>query len=409
MLPNDLPHKPKKVLLLYSGGLDTSCMLKWIPEHYDGAEIATLTLDLGQGEDLQFAIDKALELGAVDAINIDATERFANEFLAPAVCANAKYQGKYPLATALARPLIAELAVETAHQVGADTIAHGCTGKGNDQVRFEVSIRALDPNLHVIAPIREWNMTRSMELKYAQENGIPLPEETNISYSIDANLWGRSIECGVLEDPSHEPPLDVYSMTTPAEKAPDEPEYVEISFESGNPIALNGEELKFIDLIEKLNAIAGGHGVGFIDMIEDRVIGLKSREIYEAPAAICLITAHSELEGFCSTIHQNEFKTQIDQKWGELVYKGLWHDPLRENLQAFINSSNKHVTGSVKLKLYKGIAKVVGRESELGLYDKNMISYEQQHTFNQSDAVGFISLWGLPTRSAQIQAKKAKT
>lgn len=401
-------HSPKRVLLLYSGGLDTSCMLKWIPQHYDGAEVVTLTLDLGQGEDLQFAQDKALQLGAADAIIVDATEKFAEEFLTPAVCANGLYQGQYPLATALARPLIAEVAVETAQQVGADTIAHGCTGKGNDQVRFEVSIKALDPDMHVIAPIRDWDMTRDMEIKYAQENGIPLPEDTNVSYSIDANLWGRSIECGVLEDPSHEPPLDVYSMLTPSEQAPEKPEYVEIGFESGKPVALNGEQLGFVELIDKLNAIAGGHGVGFIDMIEDRVVGLKSREIYEAPAAICLITAHKELENLCSTIHQNEFKKQIDQKWAELTYKGLWHDPLRENLQAFIASANARVTGTVKLKLYKGSAKVVGRVSDFGLYDKNLASYKEGHTFNQSHAEGFIALWGMPTASARAQSKKVK-
>ena len=391
---------PRKVLLLYSGGLDTSCMLKWIPEQYGGAEVVTLTLDLGQGEDLEFAKQKALDLGALSAHIIDAQDQFAEDFLLPAIKANALYQGEYPLATALARPLIAELAVDLAHQVGADTIAHGCTGKGNDQVRFEVSIKALDPDLNIIAPIREWDMTRDLELRYAEQHGIPLPEETNVNYSIDANLWGRSIECGILEDPYQEPPEDVHSLITPAEHAPDEPEYIEIDFEAGAPVALNGNMMSPVELINLLNQIAGGHGIGLIDMIEDRVVGLKSREIYEAPAAICLIKAHKELQNLCSTIHQNEFKGSVDQKWGELVYKGLWHDPLREDLQAFVESANARVTGVVRMKLYKGTAQVVGRRSPYALYDKSLISYESGHTFDQEDAVGFIELWGLPTRGA---------
>ena len=391
---------PSKVLLLYSGGLDTSCMLKWIPEQYGGAEVVTLTLDLGQGEDLEFAKQKALDLGATSAHIIDAQDQFAEEFIIPAIQSNALYQGEYPLATALARPLIAEIAVDLAHQVGADTIAHGCTGKGNDQVRFEVSIKALDPNMNIIAPIREWDMTRDLELRYAEQHGIPLPEESNVNYSIDANLWGRSIECGILEDPYQEPPEDVHSMITPAEEAPDASEYIEIDFQSGVPTALNGALMKPVELINNLNAIAGGHGIGMVDMIEDRVVGLKSREIYEAPAAICLIKAHKELENLCCTIHQNEFKSQVDQKWGELVYKGLWHDPLRENLQSFVQSANEQVTGVVRMKLYKGVAQVVGRRSPNALYDKSLISYDSGHTFDQEDAVGFIELWGLPTRGA---------
>jgi len=402
-LPKRQSVAPKRVLLLYSGGLDTSCMLKWIPENYGGAEVVTLTLDLGQGEDLQFAHDKALKLGAVGAHIVDATQRFAGDFLAPAVRANALYQGKYPLATALARPLIAEIAVDIARETGCDTIAHGCTGKGNDQVRFEVSINALAPHMNIIAPIREWDMSRDTELEYAKSRDIPLPADQNVSYSVDANLWGRSIEAGILEDVNVEPPADVYSMINRLEDTPNTAEYVEIGLEKGLPVSLNGRKMTLVDVVTSINATAGRHGIGFIDMVEDRVVGLKSREIYEAPAAVVLITAHQELEGLCSTIHQNEFKRSVDQKWGELVYKGLWHEPLRENLQAFIESANEHVTGTVKLKLYKGQAQVVGRSSDNALYDKSLISYESGHTFDQEDSVGFISLWGLPTRSANLK------
>lgn len=402
-MPKRQSVAPKRVLLLYSGGLDTSCMLKWIPENYGGAEVVTLTLDLGQGEDLQFAHDKALKLGAVGAHIVDATQRFAGDFLAPAVRANALYQGKYPLATALARPLIAEIAVDIARETGCDTIAHGCTGKGNDQVRFEVSINALASHMNIIAPIREWDMSRDTELEYAKSRDIPLPADQNVSYSVDANLWGRSIEAGILEDVNVEPPADVYSMINRLEDTPNTAEYVEIGLEKGLPVSLNGRKMTLVDVVTSINATAGRHGIGFIDMVEDRVVGLKSREIYEAPAAVVLIKAHQELEGLCSTIHQNEFKRSVDQKWGELVYKGLWHEPLRENLQAFIESANEHVTGTVKLKLYKGQAQVVGRSSDNALYDKSLISYESGHTFDQEDSVGFISLWGLPTRSANLK------
>ena len=398
---------PKRVLLLYSGGLDTSCMLKWIPQHYGDCEMVTLTLDLGQGEDLEAAKGKALALGALDARVLDARQRFAQGFLTPAIQANALYQDQYPLATALARPLIAEVAVEVARQVGADAIAHGCTGKGNDQVRFEVSIQALDPDLHVIAPVRQWNMTRDVEIKYAKANGVPLPGALNTEYSVDANLWGRSIECGVLEDPACEPPAEIFTLAVSPQQAPDEPDCIEIHFESGVPVALDGKTLSLVDLIEALNARAGAQGVGIVDMVEDRVVGLKSREIYEAPAAVTLIHAHRDLERFCSTIHQNEFKPWVDRRFGELVYKGLWHDPLCQNLQAYLQAANEPVSGTVRVKLYKGRALVVGRRSDHGLYDHNLISYRSGHTFNQEDSVGFIQLWGLPTRSAHRIKVKA--
>jgi len=392
--------QPKKVVLLYSGGLDTSCMLKWIPQHYDGCQMVTLTVDLGQGEDLEFARQKALDLGAVEAHVIDVRQRFADEFLMPAIQANALYQQQYPLATALARPLISQVAVALAQQTGADTIAHGCTGKGNDQVRFEVSIRALDPAMNVIAPIRQWDMGRDQEIEYAQQNDIPLPDELNKQYSVDANLWGRSIESGVLEDPNFEPPAEIFTMAQPPEQAPDAADYVTVTFERGVPVALDGQSLDLVTLIETLNQRAGKAGVGIIDMAEDRVVGLKSREIYEAPAAVALITAHRDLERFSSTLHQNEFKPLVDQRWGELVYKGLWHDPLRAHLQAFAESANQRISGNVRLKLYKGHVQVVGRQSEFGLYDEHMITYQSGHSYNQQDAVGFIQLWGLPTVSA---------
>lgn len=398
--------QPKRVVLLYSGGLDTSCMLKWIPQNYEGCEMVTLTVDMGQGEDLEFAKQKALDLGAIEAHVIDVREQFANRFLIPAVQANALYQQQYPLATALARYLIAEIAVDLAHQTNSDTIAHGCTGKGNDQVRFEVGIRSLDPNMNIIAPIREWDMMRDTALAYAKENNIPLPDELNKEYSVDANLWGRSIESGVLEDPNHEPPADIFTMAQPPEQAPDEADYVTITFDKGVPTALDDQTMDMVQIVETLNERAGCAGVGIIDMVEDRVVGLKSREIYEAPAAVTLITAHQDLERFCSTVHQNEFKPMIDQRWSELIYKGLWFDPLRTSLQAFIESANERVTGNVKVKLYKGKAQVVGRESEFGIYDEDMITYQSGHTFNQNDAVGFIQLWGLPTVASQKRKEK---
>ena len=390
----------KKVLLLYSGGLDTSCLLKWIPERYgdgDGVEVATLTLDLGQGG-VEEAKEKALKLGAVEAFVVDARQEFAERFLTKAIRANGLYQGGYPLSTALARPLMAEYAVEYARRCGADAIAHGCTGKGNDQVRFEVSIGALAPELTVLAPVREWNLNREEELRYAQERGIPVGPRSK--YSIDENLWGRSIECGELEDPWQEPPKDAFAYAVPPEEAPDAPDYVEIAFERGVPVALDGREMGLVELIEALNARAGRHGVGIVDMMEDRVVGLKTREVYECPAAVTLITAHRELERLCSTIHENELKPLIDQKWAELVYKGLWHEPLREALDAFIARVNEKVTGTVRLKLYKGQARVVGRTSPHALYAPELATYEADSAFEQHHAVGFVQLWGLPTRLA---------
>ncbi len=397
--------KIRKILLLYSGGLDTSCMIKWLQEHY-GAEVVTLTVDIGQGG-LEEARAKAFKLGVKEAFIVDAREEFAQNYIAPLIKANALYQDQYPLSTAIARPLIAKLAVEYAQKVGADAIAHGCTGKGNDQVRFDISIQALAPSLKVLAPIREWNMTRDAEIAYAKQHGIPVPVDVDSPYSTDENMWGRSIECGILEHPDQEPPAEIFAYATPPEEAPDKPEYVELEFKAGLPVALNGQQLDLVELILKLNELAGRNGVGIIDMTEDRVVGLKSREIYECPAAVTILTAHKDLEKFCCTIHENEFKPLVDRKWAELAYKGLWHDPLMDDLNAYTNRVNEKVTGTVRVKLYKGHAQVVGRQSPHGLYDLNLATYDAHHTFNQMAAPGFIEIWGLPTRMAhRLQKQK---
>jgi argininosuccinate synthase len=397
----------ERILLLYSGGLDTSCLTTWLQEHY-GAEVVTLTADLGQGV-LAEARAKALQLGAKKAFVVDAQDVFAEEYIAPAIKANGLYQDQYPLSTAIARPLIAKLGVEFAQKVEADAIAHGCTGKGNDQVRFEISIAALEPSLKVLAPIREWNMTRDAEIRYAQEHGIPIPVDVDSPYSTDENLWGRSIECGVLEQPDHEPPAEIFSLVTPPERAVDHPEYVELRFKEGLPVALNGKSLRLAALIAQVNAIAGRHGVGIIDMAEDRVVGLKSREIYECPGAVTILAAHKDLEKFCCTIHENEFKPLVDRKWAELAYKGLWYDPLMADLNAYIDKVNERVTGNVRVKLYKGHAQVVGRQSENGLYDLNLATYDAHQTFDQSASPGFIQIWGLPTRVAHRAKERSRS
>lgn len=389
-----------KVVLLYSGGLDTSILVKWIQDHYD-AEVIALTIDIGQPDArLDEVKEKALELGAKDAVAVDAKEEFADDYISKAIKANGLYQGQYPLSTAIARPLKSKIAVDVAKEKGADAVAHGSTGKGNDQVRFEVSIEALAPDLKVIAPVREMEMTRDKELEYAKEKGIPVPNDVDSPYSTDENLWGRSIECGVLEHPDQEYPDDIFKLVTTPEKAPDEPEYVTMEFEEGLPVSLNGEEKPLHSLIAELNEIAGKHGVGIVDMTEDRVVGLKSREIYECPAAITIVNAHSDLEKFVSTSHQNSFKPNVDQRWSELAYEGLWVDPLMENMEAFLDSFNKKVSGEVRVKLYKGSAKVVGRESENALYDHNLATYQEGETFSQESSPGFIELWGLQSRMA---------
>jgi argininosuccinate synthase len=386
----------KKVVLAYSGGLDTSVCVKWLEEQ--GAVPYALYLDLGQGEPADDVRAKALRTGAADAFVRDAKVEFADEYVAPAIKANALYGGKYPLFTALARPLIAKKLVEAAREVGATHIAHGSTGKGNDQVRFDVTTASIAPDLTVVAPVRDWNMNRPEEMAYAQEHGIPVPTTKESPYSVDENLWGRSIEAGPLEDPDHEPTEDVFELTTSPENAPDDPQYVEVGFEEGLPTSLDGEDLRLIDLIAELNGVAGANGVGRIDMIEDRLVGIKSREIYETPAALAIIAAHRELEALTLTRDVLRFKTTVEQRYAELAYEGLWFTPLKTALDVFITETQKTVTGSVRLKLYKGNATVVGRTAPNALYSKDLATYDPGSTFDEAAAAGFIALWGLSAR-----------
>jgi argininosuccinate synthase len=395
------PEQVHRVLLLYSGGLDTSVMLKWIQDRYD-AEVVCLTVNLGQpGEDYAVIEDKARRLGAVECHVLDAREEFARDFLTPAIKANALYGG-YPLFTALGRPLIAKLAVEQARASGCDTIAHGCTGKGNDQVRIEATIATLAPELKVIAPVRSWQMGREEEIAYAREHGIPVKGGTETApYSIDDNLWGRSSEGRWIEDLAQAPEDDVFQLVTRPEEAPDEAETVSIAFERGVPVALNGERVGLVELIEAAAAIAARHGVGIIDHIEDRIVGLKVRDIYEAPAAALILPAHQELERLVGTIHQNQFKPELDRQWAYLVYAGLWWEPLRGDLDAYMDSVNERVSGEIAMKLYKGHARVVTRESPNAVYDAALASFAQSGgLFSQSASPGFIELWSLQSRMA---------
>jgi argininosuccinate synthase len=396
------PAEVHRVLLLYSGGLDTSVMLKWIQDEY-GAEVVCLTVNLGQpGEDYEVIEGKALRLGALACHVVDAREEFAREYVLPALKANALYGGGYPLFTALGRPLIAKLAVEYARSAGCDTVAHGCTGKGNDQVRIEATVATLAPELKVIAPVRSWQMGREEEIAYARQHGIPVKGGTEAApYSIDDNLWGRSSEGRWIEDLSHAPEDDVFQLVTRPELAPNEPEVVAIEFERGVPVALNGERLELVALLEAAAAVAARHGVGIVDHIEDRIVGLKVRDIYEAPAAALLLPAHQELEKLVCTIHQNQFKGQLDRQWAYLVYAGLWWEPLRGDLDAYMDSVNAQVTGTIGLKLYKGSARVITRESPHAVYDAALASFaESGGLFSQTASPGFIELWSLQSRMA---------
>jgi len=386
----------KKIVLAYSGGLDTSVCVKWLEQQ--GAEPYALYLDLGQGEPADDVRAKALEIGAAEAFVKDARAEFVEEYITPAIKANAMYGGKYPLFTALGRPLIAKKLVEVAREVGATHIAHGSTGKGNDQVRFDVTTASIAPDLAVVAPVRDWNMSRPEELAYAEEHGIPVSATRKSSYSVDENLFGRSIESGPLEDPDHEPTEDVFELTTDPREAPDEPEYVTLGFEEGLPVSLNGDRLGLVELISELNGIAGAHGVGRIDMIEDRLVGIKSREVYECPAALTLIQAHRELETLTLTRDVLRFKAVVEQRYAELTYEGLWFTPLKKALDAFVTETQKTVTGDVRLKLYKGSSTVVGRTAPKALYSRELATYDPNSTFDEKAAAGFISLWGLPAR-----------
>jgi argininosuccinate synthase len=396
------PEQVGRVLLLYSGGLDTSVMLRWIQERYE-AEVVTLTVNLGQpGEDYEVIEGKARMIGAVECHIVDAREEFAREYLTPAIKANALYGGGYPLFTALGRPLIAKLAVEYARRTGCDTIAHGCTGKGNDQVRIEATIATLAPELKVIAPVRSWAMGREEEVAYAREHGIPVKGGSEVApYSIDDNLWGRSSEGRWIEELDQAPQDDVFQLVTPPRSAPDQPERIELSFEQGTPVALNGKVLGLVDLIEQVGELGARHGVGIIDHIEDRIVGLKVRDIYEAPAAAIILPAHQDLEKLVCTIHQNQFKAGLDRQWAYLVYAGLWWEPLRGDLDAYMDAVNAQVTGTIGLELYKGTARVITRSSPNALYDRSLASFsESGGLFSQTAAPGFIELWSLQSRMA---------
>ncbi len=396
------PAEVSRVLLLYSGGLDTSVMLKWIQDRY-GAEVVCLTVNLGQpGEDYAVIEDKAKRLGALECHVVDARERFATDFVVPAIKANALYGGGYPLFTALGRPLIAELAVEYARRSGCDTIAHGCTGKGNDQVRIEATVATLAPELKTIAPVRSWQMGREEEIAYAREHGIPVKGGAEVTpYSIDDNLWGRSSEGRWIEDLEHAPEDDVFQLVRRPEDAPDEAETVTVEFEAGVPVAFNGRRLGVVELLEAVAEAGIRHGVGIVDHIEDRIVGLKVRDIYEVPAAAILLPAHQELEKLVGTIHQNQLKPGLDQKWGYLVYAGLWWEPLRSDLDAYMDAVNAQVTGTIGLRLYKGSVRVVTRSSPNAVYDADLASFaESGGLFSQTASPGFIELWSLQSRMA---------
>src|SRR5688572_19979627 len=389
----------EKIILAYSGGLDTSVAIPWLSDRFD-AEIIAVTMDLGQGKELDDVRERALAVGAKRAHVIDLREEFARDYILPALQAGALYEGKYPLATALGRPLIAKHLVEIGRIEGSKTIAHGCTGKGNDQVRIDVSARALEPQVKVIAPARIWGLTRPEEIQYAKERNIPVPATVDSPYSTDSNLWGRSIECGCLEDPWCEPPDDIYTLTKSPAEAPDRAAYVEIEFEKGVPVKINGVAMGLVELISSLETIAGAHGVGRLDMVENRLVGIKSREIYEAPAAVALHTAHKELEMMVIPRDLERVKRQLGAVYADLVYNGLWFTPTREAIDAFVAKVQERVTGTVRLKFFKGDCRVVGRKSPFALYDHALATYDAGDAFDHTAAEGFVKIWGLPVETA---------
>jgi argininosuccinate synthase len=393
-------------VLAYSGGLDTSVAVRWLKEER-GYEVIALTVDVGMQRGREEAQSRALEAGAAKFVWREAQETFVRHFAFPALAAGAVYQGRYPLATALARPLIARELAEVARAEGATAVGHGCTGKGNDQVRFDVAVQALAPELRIVAPVRDWDMDREGEIAYAQEHAIPVPVTRESPYSIDENLWGRSIECGVLEDPWQEPPPDVYEWTVAPAEAPDAPAYVEIGFEAGLPVSLDGREAAPASLVLRLNELAGEHGVGRVDMVEDRLVGIKSREIYEAPAAVTLLTAHEALEQMTLSKDQRRLKARVAQEYAEIIYNGLWFTAHHQDLAAYVQSTQRHVTGTVRVKLHKGVANAVGRKSPKSLYDFSLATYEKEDQYDRTAAPGFIQIWGLPVRvQAQAQGEE---
>lgn len=388
-----------KCVLAYSGGLDTSVCIKWLQDEKN-LDVIAVVGEVGQEhEGLEQVKQRALETGAIDCIIADMREDFAADYLSKALYANANFENKYPLVSALSRPLISKYLVDTAHKYGAKYVAHGCTGKGNDQVRFETSIQALDPTLEIIAPVREWDMhTRQEEMDWAEVHGVTVPTTKSKPYSIDDNLWGRAIECGVLEDPMNRPPLDIYTMTTDPEKAPEEATEIEVEFKAGLPVAIDGEQMSYLDIIAKMNQIAGDNGFGRIDMIENRMIGVKSRECYEAPGALALIVAHRGLEDMCLEREVLRYKLHLEHDWATMVYNGQWFSPLKHAVDAFMATTQQCVTGTVRLKFYKGNCTVTGRKSDFSLYDYGLATYDAADTFNHKAAKGFIDLYGLSTK-----------
>jgi argininosuccinate synthase len=396
------------VVLAYSGGLDTSVAIRWMKDQYD-MDVYAVAIDLGEERDYEGIRQKALDIGAAGAEVIDAKEEFARDFIFPALKANACYEDQYPLSTSLARPLIAKLVGEVAMRQKADAVAHGSTGKGNDQVRFEVTWSCLFPQLQQIAPIREWGLSREEEIDYAKKHAIPIPVDKKSPYSYDTNLWGKSAEAGPLEDPWIEPPDDVHQWTNDPEHAPNDPAYVEIGFERGLPVTLDGGATPPAQLIGRLNALAGEHGVGRIDMVENRLVGIKSRETYECPAAVALLAAHRDLEGLCLERELAHYKRMLELKYAELVYYGLWYGPLRRALDAFMDETQETVTGTVRIRLHKGTCVPVGRKSPHSLYRYDLATYDQADRFDQSQAQGFIRLWGLSAEIAeQVRRESGK-
>jgi argininosuccinate synthase len=402
----ELENGKGKVVLAYSGGLDTSVCIRWLKDQ--GWDVVALTIDLGEKKDLDAVQQRALRTGASAAYVVDGRHQFVQHFVWPSLQAGAVYEKEYPLATAIGRPLIAALLVQIARQEGAQAIAHGCTGKGNDQVRFDVATAAIAPELRVVAPVRDWRMNRDDEIEYARQHGIEVPASVESPYSTDENLWGRSIEAGALEDPWAEPPAEVYEWTRDARRCPDEPAYVEVGFQHGVPVSLDGQPVDAVELVERLNALGGAHGVGRVDHLENRLIGIKSREIYEAPAAVLLLQAHQALEDITLTKEVARFKDLVGQQWAQMVYDGLWFSPLREALYAFVAHTQRAVGGEVRLKLYRGASQVVGRKSRDQLYRTELATYGRGDQFDQAAAAGFIKLWGMGVRTvAEVQGQLA--
>ncbi|HET7719459.1 MAG TPA: argininosuccinate synthase [Acidimicrobiales bacterium] len=381
----------KKVVLAYSGGLDTSVAVRWMAEEW-GVDVVAVAVDVGQGGDFDLIRTRALAAGAVEVVVVDCVEQYANEYVAPALKANALYEGRYPLVSSLSRPIIVEHLVDAARRFGADGVAHGCTGKGNDQVRFEVSTRALAPDLEVLAPVRTWGLTREDSIEYAEKHGIPVNVTKASPYSIDENLWGKAIECGVLEDPWEAPPEDVFTLTRPTATEPVE---LVVGFEAGVPVSVDGKAMSLAELVVHVGDIVGSYGWGRVDMVESRRVGIKSREVYECPGALALLMAHADLEGL--TLERDVFheKARLEPRWSELVYDGMWHSPLKAALDAFVNETQKYVTGEVRLRCAPGTCTVAGRRSDVGLYDYKLATYDAADSFHHEDAAGFVRLWSL--------------